>query len=110
MADFFNRRPWLMLALQFSIMGLLITTAIMNAATNHGILMAINCFFLGFLTFAILASARVQQLMNKMNDVIHDCEVQTAMADTAADAFKTALESGRIEVIPVAPDQPTTMH
>jgi hypothetical protein len=76
---------------------MLTANAIFAAATDHGVYMAINCFLLGFVTFALLIGAWIDRHITALNH-------HQMLAQAAQQAFERAINEGRIEVIPVAPD------
>jgi hypothetical protein len=97
----------LLAAMQWGILAVLTGAALYNSATDHGILMAINCICIGFVGCSMIASKWMEKSIKSLNR--HRMEMM-ALHET----FKKALESGEITMfaVPLQPgDDPNkTFH
>jgi hypothetical protein len=108
--------PWLLRwvapVVQWIALLSLVGFAVFNAITDHGIQMAINCIFLGFLFCALLVGKLIDRKIAKIDALFADLKAAEAKAIAAFEQFETAVKNGYIEVIPTTPgdDRPTTLH
>ena len=86
--------------------------AILTAATDHGVLMAINCFFLGYLFCAMLMGKLMDRRMAKADALLIDLKAAQADAEVITAKCQQAINDGYIEVVPIVPDdeQPPILH
>ena len=103
-------KPALVFAVQWFVLAGLTALAILNAATDHGVLMGVNCICLGFLFCSLLMRKWMDRRMAEMDKLVADLKSAEANANAQATAFGQAINDGRIEVFPVAPDRPPTWH
>jgi hypothetical protein len=96
--------PWWLLLVQWSTLVGLTTFAFVNAATDHGISMAFNCFCLGFLFFSTLMRPLIERRMESADALLADLKAAEAAAIAWAEKFEQAIKDGYIEVIPMTPD------
>jgi hypothetical protein len=101
-----NFQQWLLLYAQWFTLALLTVLAIVNSATDHGVYMAINCICIGFVAMSLLASRFLALMAEQVT-------TQRAMMDAMAEQFGRAIREGRIEFVPIVPDDDsdqTTLH
>lgn len=108
-----DKYPWLLPVIQWLTLAAMTGMAILNATTDHGVLMAINCFFLGFLFCSLLLGKLMDRRVTKVDALFADLKSAEALAVAAAAKFEKAINDGFIEVIPMMPDEaprPPTRH
>ena len=105
---------WLLTAIQWTTITILTGFAVLNSITDHGIAMAINCFFLGFMFFSMLMRAWLDRRFAEMDKLFGELKAAEAQAIGTAEAMQQAINEGRIEVFPVGGDwteiKPPTRH
>jgi hypothetical protein len=104
--------PWLAPVMQWTALLTLTGFMLFNAITDHGVQMAINCIFLGFLFCALLLGKLMDRKVANIDALFIKLEAAEAMAIEAREKFETAIKDGYIEVIPATPDdeRPPTRH
>ena len=104
--------PWLMPAIQWFALAAMAGLAVTNAVTDHGIEMAINCFFLGFLFCTMVLGKLMDRRVARIDALFADLKSAEAVTKAAAAKFEQAINDGFIEVIPMIPDneRPPTRH
>ena len=104
------KHPWWFPAIQLGTLAILAAFAITNAVSNHGVMMAVNCFCIGFLFFAAMMGRMLDRRVAKMDALVTKLEEAHDTARAVAAKFEKAVEDGVIEVVVTDPDQPTTRH
>lgn len=97
----------------FALAALTVFTMV-NALTDHGVLMAINCFCLGFLFFSMLLGAWIDRRFAAMDKLMGEMKAAEAQANGTTEMMQKAIDEGRIEVFPLGGDRteikPPTRH
>lgn len=104
---------WLMPVIRWFAFAALSAMAVANAATDHGVLMAINCFFLGFMFCSLLLGKLMDRRIKEIDVLFADLKSAQAYAEAAFAKFTKAINDGYVEVIPMTmPDdtRPPTRH
>lgn len=101
-------------ALQWFTLVALSALVLLNAATDHGVLMAINCFWLGFLFFGMLMGKWIDRKMVVVDELMADLKATEAHTNNVAATFQKAIDEGRVEVVSLVPSgdeiKPPTRH
>jgi len=70
-------------------------------------LLAANMFILGFLVCGACFQVKFNRTMSEMRDIMESARIANDMANLAAQKLGEAINEGRVEVIPIQPDDKT---
>jgi hypothetical protein len=106
-----TRFPWIFPVTQWGAITIMTVLVLLNAASDHGVQMALNCILLGMLIWGLMMGKMMDRRIKEIDRLFAEMKVTIAMASKAEDEFRTAIKEGQIEVIPVMPDlRPPTRH
>lgn len=97
-----SRRMWVIVTRWMAISALS-AAAIVDAAQDYGVLMAINCFCLGIVVFSALAGRFMQRVIGDAKEAEIAFRAAEAMMLRATDKMEQAIQDGRVEVVPLQP-------
>lgn len=96
-------KGWLLFVMQWTAIGFLLVNTVTTAATDHGVLMAINCFCLGIVVFSMLVHKLMARTIHDASEARDGFRRAEAMMMAAGAAMQDAINDGRVEVVPIQP-------
>jgi len=105
-----RKMPHWLFILQWTVFSFLFASVVHTCFTEGGWRLALNCFSLGFLFMSMVLNPLINRVQASANEA-HDEFLRAAgMAERMAAQLQGALNEGRIEVIPVQPEDQQTRH
>jgi hypothetical protein len=103
--------PWIFPVSQWTAITIMTVLVLLNAASDHGVQMALNCILLGMLIWGLMMGKMMDRRIKEMDKLFAEMKATIVLANKAEEEFRTAIKDGYIEVIPTMPDlRPPTRH